>query len=796
MSFFQDLKNAAKDLSEHGLNLDNLQEEVGCEKREPLPALPPTRSETQTVTPAAVDDTPAPVEDEGPGLIENVAALGESVGEKTELMRQKSEALLSSSRDFFVAAGERIKKDAQTAGGVLGLAPAEEEADAALADAAEAAEAPAAAAPEAPKEAPAPPPPPASSPRALTTGDRARFRLPDKSVHRGIVTSVNGDGTYSLTEEGTGAVHRLPDNKVKKDDGTPVAPKPKPPAPKPAPSLKAPPPPKASKPKPKPKAPKPPPSPPRSSLTAMLRGTTVTRGTQQQERAWESEAAARAADAARLEAEVLTLRRDKARSDAELERHRVARADAQQAARAAQNERDACAAELEAVALREVDSLQAEVASLRREKRRAEQLRSELESARNEIETLKASSSNNTRATEELRAAKLSLDAARRAAAASARAQRARVDARERQHRDDQRECSELRERVAAAERRAAQAERTARTQEDAAQDRVRIARDLDAKDRDAAELRGLLRAAVRDKKLLEARVAELRSSAGRLEKQVGDRDGELLAARKATREAREAFVETNGRNGKEKGAVEYLKSVVRTALPPRGGAPDAPTVRRLLPVLRSLLHLPHEQVESNIEALGSTGSGGEFAAALLEAAAENAGGVVSPATAAELQRRADELAAARQLVKALEDDAEELRDELRRCNDESSARAQRDREALTSVEARLQALVEAVRRRSEGLGLLRAVASEAHKLATDAAAHQEELRRDAIVRQAAVDAGLDGEQLEYLRTTIVCFLSTPNAQLKRQLLPVLQQVLKLPPGDERAATLAALDLS
>ena len=145
MSFFQDLKNAAKDLSEHGLNLDNLQEEVGCEKREPLPALPPTRSETQTVTPAAEAPAPAPVEDEGPGLIENVAALGESVGEKTELMRQKSEALLSSSRDFFVAAGERIKKDAQTVGGSLGLAPAEEEANEALADAAEAAEAPAAA---------------------------------------------------------------------------------------------------------------------------------------------------------------------------------------------------------------------------------------------------------------------------------------------------------------------------------------------------------------------------------------------------------------------------------------------------------------------------------------------------------------------------------------------------------------------------------------------------------------------------------------------------------------------------
>ena len=44
MSFFQDLKNAAKDLSEHGLNLDNLQEEG--RGREPLPALPPTRADS------------------------------------------------------------------------------------------------------------------------------------------------------------------------------------------------------------------------------------------------------------------------------------------------------------------------------------------------------------------------------------------------------------------------------------------------------------------------------------------------------------------------------------------------------------------------------------------------------------------------------------------------------------------------------------------------------------------------------------------------------------------------------
>ena len=94
------------------------------------------------------------------------------------------------------------------------------------------------------------------------------------------------------------------------------------------------------------------------------------------------------------------------------------------------------------------------------------------------------------------------------------------------------------------------------------------IARDLDADGRDAAELRGLLRAAVRDKKLLEARVAELRSSAGRLEKQVGDRDGELLRLEKRPGGARPSW-RPMGRNGKEKGAVEYLKCC-GTALPPR----------------------------------------------------------------------------------------------------------------------------------------------------------------------------------------------------------------------------------
>ena len=804
MSFFQDLKNAAKDLGEHGLNLDHLQEEVGCEKREPLPALPPTRSEEASATPA---EEPAPeVVDEGPGLIEHaaalgegVAALGEGIGEKADLMRRNSGALLSSSRDFFVAAGERVKADARKN---LGLAPAEEEEDAA-AEAPVAAEAPAEAA-----EAPPPPPPPAGAARPpLAVGDRTRFKLPGRSVHKGVVTAVHGGGDeYSVTEEGAGAVHRLPGANVKPADlprqasaGSPPKPKPKPKPPPPAPAL-LPPKPALQAPKPKPKPAPKPKSPAAkapaaaSSLTSMFRGSAA-RGAPEQEQAWESEAKSATAEAARLEAEVRSLRTEKARSDAELERHRFAKADAQAAARNAQNERDACAAELESVALREVDSLQAEVASLRREKARAERLRSELEAARAEVLALKSSVTTSSQATEELRAAQLGLDAARRAAAASARAQRARVDAQARQHRDDERECVELRARCAAAERKASEAVREARVNEDSARDRVSVARELDAKDRDASELRGLLRAAVRDKKLLEAKVTELRSSEERLANRVGDRDGELQAARRATREARESFVDSP-KNGDSKGSVEYLKSVVRTALPPRGGATDAATTRRLLPVLRSLLHLPHEQVERNLEALGGTGSGGEFAAALLDGASQDGSrGMVSPVTAAELQRRADELSSARQLVQALESDARELRDELERSNAESADRSQTDRAALHSVEGRLQQLVEAVRKRSEGLGLLRSVASEAHQLATDAVATQEALRRDASLRQAAVDAGLDGEQLEYLRTTIVCFLTTPNAQLKRQLLPVLQQVLKLPPGDERAATLASLNI-
>mmetsp|Transcript_15303 Transcript_15303/g.47400 ORF Transcript_15303/g.47400 Transcript_15303/m.47400 type:complete len:142 (-) Transcript_15303:44-469(-) len=58
--------------------------------------------------------------------------------------------------------------------------------------------------------------------------------------------------------------------------------------------------------------------------------------------------------------------------------------------------------------------------------------------------------------------------------------------------------------------------------------------------------------------------------------------------------------------------------------------------------------------------------------------------------------------------------------------------------------------------------------------------------------RAAAAEAGLDAEQLEYLRTTVVCVLATDQPALKKQLLPVLAQVLKLPPGDERFEQLMA----
>lgn len=96
------------------------------------------------------------------------------------------------------------------------------------------------------------------------------------------------------------------------------------------------------------------------------------------------------------------------------------------------------------------------------------------------------------------------------------------------------------------------------------------------------------------------------------------------------------------------------------------------------------------------------------------------------------------------------------------------------------------------MKKRGDALARLGAVAAEANKLAASAAETQAALRRDAAARAAAAEAGLDAEQLEYLRTTVVCVLATDQPALKKQLLPVLAQVLKLPPGDERFEQLMA----
>ncbi|KAK7239331.1 hypothetical protein SO694_000253115 [Aureococcus anophagefferens] len=84
----------------------------------------------------------------------------------------------------------------------------------------------------------------------------------------------------------------------------------------------------------------------------------------------------------------------------------------------------------------------------------------------------------------------------------------------------------------------------------------------------------------------------------------------------------------------------------------------------------------------------------------------------------------------------------------------------------------------------------LERVAAEAHRAALHALDTARNTETDARAARAKADAGLDGEQLEYLRTTIVCFLKAREPLLKKQLLPVLARVLKLDPADERAAAL------
>ena len=191
---------------------------------------------------------------------------------KDGLMRQKR-GPVSSSRDFFVAAGERIKKDAQTAGGVLGLAPAEEEAEA-LADAAEAAEAPAAA-PEAQGSARAAP---TTGLVAASINNRRPRAAPRQVRAPGHCDFVNGDGTYPCgrrhgrrpsvaRQQGQeGRWHSPGAGRSRRSRRPWKAPPPKHRSPSPSQHQSR-----------RPRR--------RASLTAMLRGTTTTRGTAAQERA-------------------------------------------------------------------------------------------------------------------------------------------------------------------------------------------------------------------------------------------------------------------------------------------------------------------------------------------------------------------------------------------------------------------------------------------------------------------------------------------------------------------------------
>ena len=50
----------------------------------------------------------------------------------------------------------------------------------------------------------------------LAVGDRTRFKMPDRSVRKGVVTAVHRGDKYSIKEEGSDVVHRLPATAVKR----------------------------------------------------------------------------------------------------------------------------------------------------------------------------------------------------------------------------------------------------------------------------------------------------------------------------------------------------------------------------------------------------------------------------------------------------------------------------------------------------------------------------------------------------------------------------------------------------
>lgn len=283
-------------------------------------------------------------------------------------------------------------------------------------------------------------------------------------------------------------------------------------------------------------------------------------------------------------------------------------------------------------------------------------------------------------------------------------------------------------------------------------------------------------------------------------------------------------------------GPSGHLKAVVTAVLPPHGAAQDAPTRAMLMPVLCSLLKQPSELVAANVDALSKSGSGHEFALALLAAAS----GPVVAETGAETalmgavkQRRADDdrLSAANEIISAFraenaalealfeERKAEHAAEKAEHAAAQSvavaSAIAERDAFAAELARAREDAreterrsAEEAERVTSRVCALERQlaqqteVASQVPSLERDLLELEERRRameaaRDAVeLERASLEAtrddlvlrGFDAELAEYIRGTLVCFLrGLQQPQLRTQLMPILVRILKISPDDEKA---------
>ncbi|KAJ1450876.1 hypothetical protein M885DRAFT_531315 [Pelagophyceae sp. CCMP2097] len=720
MNFFDDLRAAATDLHKNGLNLDHLREEIGTDARAPLPPPPPRRGAR-----VAADEPPA-----APATTGSAA---------------KQRAL--DERPLRVGPADEQPPPAARAAAPMAAAPVA---------AAPAAAAPAAAAPAAAALTPAKKAAPGDVVAPTSKTVAPQFF---ETVSGGL-SAIGGLGG-KLAESAREARERMDEHveALKAAAGREVEGE------------------RVQK----------------RALEADLKAARAAAAK------WEAEAGAKAAEATQLEADVVASRRLEAGSAAELE---ASKRSSQQNARLVDQmrmERDAVAQELEAVALREVDALQAEVAGLRRHKARADKCEAALESLRASQRENDAESKQQAQSHDEARRAKITLDAARLSAAAAARASRAAVDVAEARADAADRGRADLERRASDAEAAAANLKRRLEAAAAELKD-VQSAHVADSRrSRDADELRSLLRAAVEDAAAAKKRTAALEASSAALEaktkKDLEYSAGELAAAREAARLARAALVgggapaapgtdsprRAASDNADADGSIAYLRTILRTVLPSRAVA-DAATRNRLHSVLRSLLSLPHDTVVDNIDALALSGTGGDFALALLAAADHHSRNIVSA-------REAQDAAQATALRISLLGDLDDSRQALATATARSAALddALRDARAAAKAQAAgLGAQCAAAADRCAALEALAAAAAEAAAQARDshAAAAKEETRRSA--------AGLDASQLEYLRTTLTCFLQATPV-MKRQLGPVLVRVLKLKESDDQAKALLEL---